>query len=171
MVLKNSDPAFLLDCLDHVRHGRAWIDPELTERAKQLARAPARRPRRAHSARAPADRLRPHRLAQPRDRRATRRHRRHGQNLPSRGFREAGREQPHRARDPRRGVPGGIAAKPRTTRTCSRGGGFRPTWRYSLRRCARWSAGRRPFQGMSGRYRRKPRGRTASPGLPSSPAC
>jgi two-component system nitrate/nitrite response regulator NarP len=41
IVLKNSDPAFLLDCLDHVRHGRAWIDPELTERAKQLARAPA----------------------------------------------------------------------------------------------------------------------------------
>jgi two-component system nitrate/nitrite response regulator NarP len=41
IVLKNSDPAFLLDCLDHVRHGRAWIDPELTERTKQLARAPA----------------------------------------------------------------------------------------------------------------------------------
>lgn len=41
IVLKNSDPAFLLDCLDHVRHGRAWIDPELIERAKQLARAPA----------------------------------------------------------------------------------------------------------------------------------
>ena len=41
IVLKNSDPAFLLDCLDHVRHGRAWFDPELTERAKQLARAPA----------------------------------------------------------------------------------------------------------------------------------
>lgn len=41
MVLKNSDPAFLLDCLDHVRHGRAWIDPELGERARQLARTPA----------------------------------------------------------------------------------------------------------------------------------
>jgi two-component system nitrate/nitrite response regulator NarP len=41
IVLKNSDPAFLLDCLDHVRHGRAWIDPELTARAKQLAKAPA----------------------------------------------------------------------------------------------------------------------------------
>lgn len=40
MVLKNSDPAFLLDCLDHVRHGRVWIDPELGERATQLARAP-----------------------------------------------------------------------------------------------------------------------------------
>lgn len=40
IVLKNSDPAYLLDCLDHVRHGRPWIDPELTERAKQLARAP-----------------------------------------------------------------------------------------------------------------------------------
>jgi len=38
MVLKNSDPAYLLDCLDHVRHGRNWTDPELTDRARQLAR-------------------------------------------------------------------------------------------------------------------------------------
>ncbi len=41
MVLKNSDPAFLLDCLDRVRHGRSWVDPELAERSRQLARAPA----------------------------------------------------------------------------------------------------------------------------------
>ena len=40
IVLKNSDPAFLLDCLDRVRHGRTWFDPELTERAKQLAGTP-----------------------------------------------------------------------------------------------------------------------------------
>lgn len=38
IVLKNSDPAYLLDCLDRVRHGRTWFDPELTERAKQLAK-------------------------------------------------------------------------------------------------------------------------------------
>jgi two-component system nitrate/nitrite response regulator NarL len=38
IVLKNSDPAYLLDCLDSVRQGRSWIDPELAERAKQLAR-------------------------------------------------------------------------------------------------------------------------------------
>lgn len=38
MVLKNSDPAYLLDCLDHVRNGRPWIDPELVERARHLAR-------------------------------------------------------------------------------------------------------------------------------------
>jgi two-component system nitrate/nitrite response regulator NarL len=38
IVLKNSDPAYLLDCLDSVRHGRSWIDPELAERAKQLAK-------------------------------------------------------------------------------------------------------------------------------------
>lgn len=36
MVLKSSDPAFLLDCLEHVRRGSAWIDPELSERADQL---------------------------------------------------------------------------------------------------------------------------------------
>ncbi len=43
IVLKNSDPAFLLDCLDRVRHGRTWIDPELTERAKELADRPVGR--------------------------------------------------------------------------------------------------------------------------------
>lgn len=40
IVLKNSDPAYLLDCLDSVSHGRTWIDPELAKRAKQLARSP-----------------------------------------------------------------------------------------------------------------------------------
>lgn len=40
VVLKNSDPAFLLDCLDRVRHGRSWIDPELEERVRELAKAP-----------------------------------------------------------------------------------------------------------------------------------
>lgn len=40
IVLKNSDPAYLLDCLDRVRHGRTWFDPEVTERAKQLAATP-----------------------------------------------------------------------------------------------------------------------------------
>ena len=38
MVLKNSDPAYLLDCLDTVRLGRTWIDPELSERVGHLAR-------------------------------------------------------------------------------------------------------------------------------------
>ena len=37
IVLKNSDPAYLLDCLDSVRHGRTWFDPELAQRARQLA--------------------------------------------------------------------------------------------------------------------------------------
>ena len=45
IVLKNSDPAYLLDCLDRVRHGRGWIDPELAERSKQLAKPqPGRSP-------------------------------------------------------------------------------------------------------------------------------
>lgn len=47
IVLKNSDPAYLLDCLDSVRLGRAWIDPELSERAGQLARAGKRSPHRS----------------------------------------------------------------------------------------------------------------------------
>lgn len=37
IVLKNSDPAYLLDCLESVRAGRTWIDPELATRARQLA--------------------------------------------------------------------------------------------------------------------------------------
>ena len=51
MVLKNSDPAYLLECLEQVRHGRTWTDPELAERAKRLGqssragRAPALAPR------------------------------------------------------------------------------------------------------------------------------
>jgi two-component system nitrate/nitrite response regulator NarL len=45
IVLKNSDPAYLLDCLDRVRHGRTWVDPELAERSKQLAESPGGRDR------------------------------------------------------------------------------------------------------------------------------
>jgi two-component system nitrate/nitrite response regulator NarP len=51
MVLKNSDPAFLLECLDRVSRGGRWIDPELSDRAKELAEtfgereAPALSPR------------------------------------------------------------------------------------------------------------------------------
>ena len=37
MVLKNSDPAYLLECLERVRRGRSWIDPELSERTVELA--------------------------------------------------------------------------------------------------------------------------------------
>lgn len=37
IVLKNSDPAYLIECLDSVRGGRTWIDPELTSRVRQLA--------------------------------------------------------------------------------------------------------------------------------------
>lgn len=36
IVLKNSDPAFLIDCLESVRAGRNWIDPELAARVRQL---------------------------------------------------------------------------------------------------------------------------------------
>jgi two-component system nitrate/nitrite response regulator NarL len=36
MVLKNSDPAFLLECLDRVSRGGRWIDPELSDRSRFL---------------------------------------------------------------------------------------------------------------------------------------
>ena len=42
IVLKNSDPAYLIECLESVRGGRTWIDPELATRARQLAAAPQR---------------------------------------------------------------------------------------------------------------------------------
>ena len=41
IVLKNSDPAYLMECLDQVRHGRRWFDPELVVRARHLAEAQA----------------------------------------------------------------------------------------------------------------------------------
>jgi two-component system nitrate/nitrite response regulator NarL len=36
VVLKNADPAYLLDCLETVRDGGTWIDPDLKARVKQL---------------------------------------------------------------------------------------------------------------------------------------
>jgi len=43
MVLKNSDPAYLLECLEQVSRGGRWYDPELTERARQLSETFGRR--------------------------------------------------------------------------------------------------------------------------------
>lgn len=49
MVLKTSDPALLLDCMEKVATGERWIDPEIAERTAQVkervARAPALTPR------------------------------------------------------------------------------------------------------------------------------
>lgn len=39
IVLKNSDPAYLLECLDSVSAGRMWIDPELARRSRKLSTA------------------------------------------------------------------------------------------------------------------------------------
>jgi two-component system nitrate/nitrite response regulator NarP len=43
MVLKNSDPAYLLDCLERVRSGGSWIDPELSGRLNSVAASGGRR--------------------------------------------------------------------------------------------------------------------------------
>ena len=45
MVLKNSDPAYLLECLDQVRAGGTWIDPELTARTEELTQSLGERQR------------------------------------------------------------------------------------------------------------------------------
>ena len=51
MVLKSSDPAYLIDCLDKVQAGGTWIDPELAGRIQDLsetfsgAKRPALAPR------------------------------------------------------------------------------------------------------------------------------
>ena len=44
MVLKNSDPAYLIECLDAVQAGRGWIDPELRERIAAFEGAAGERP-------------------------------------------------------------------------------------------------------------------------------
>lgn len=44
IVLKNSDPAYLLECLDSVSAGRMWIDPELAKRSRKLASASSHAP-------------------------------------------------------------------------------------------------------------------------------
>jgi two-component system nitrate/nitrite response regulator NarL len=41
IVMKNNDPAFLIDCLQSVADGCPWLDPDLATRAKALA---SRRP-------------------------------------------------------------------------------------------------------------------------------
>lgn len=44
IVLKNSDPAFLIDCLETVRQGGVWIDPELREKIDELQTGAQNRP-------------------------------------------------------------------------------------------------------------------------------
>ena len=41
IVLKTSDPALILECMDNVRDGRRWVDPEVDERIRTV-RARAR---------------------------------------------------------------------------------------------------------------------------------
>jgi len=48
IVMKNNDPAYLLDCLQAVAGGRQWLDPEVGQRAAELAQ---RRPKAILSAR------------------------------------------------------------------------------------------------------------------------
>lgn len=45
LVLKSSDPAFLLDCLERVRSGGTWIDPDLQRRLDELSGTYAANPR------------------------------------------------------------------------------------------------------------------------------
>jgi two-component system nitrate/nitrite response regulator NarP len=37
MALKSADPAYLLECLDRVRTGGTWVDPELAARIQELS--------------------------------------------------------------------------------------------------------------------------------------
>lgn len=46
MVLKNSDPGYLLECLEQVSAGSTWFDPELAERLNQLSETAGRGGRR-----------------------------------------------------------------------------------------------------------------------------
>lgn len=44
MVLKTSDPALLLDCMEKVLAGEHWVDPEIAERTAQVKERIAQRP-------------------------------------------------------------------------------------------------------------------------------
>ena len=37
IVMKNNDPAYLIECLQSVADGCSWLDPDLSDRAKELA--------------------------------------------------------------------------------------------------------------------------------------
>ena len=49
VVLKTSDPALLLECMDQVQQGKNWVDPEITDRTKaarqRVSSLPALTPR------------------------------------------------------------------------------------------------------------------------------
>lgn len=49
MVLKTSDPGLLLECMEQVRKGERWVDPEIADRTRQAkdraSRAPSLTPR------------------------------------------------------------------------------------------------------------------------------
>jgi two-component system nitrate/nitrite response regulator NarL len=45
LVLKSSDPTYLLDCLERVKSGGTWIDPELQARIEELSGTLAASPR------------------------------------------------------------------------------------------------------------------------------
>ena len=44
IVLKTSDPALLLECMDHVRAGQNWVDPEIAERTRRARERAAQGP-------------------------------------------------------------------------------------------------------------------------------
>ena len=86
-------PAYLLDCLEQVQPRRHLDRSGACERAatNSTETLAASAPAGAGAARTPADRLRPQGPAQPRDRRAARSHRGHGEGLSPRGVRKARR--------------------------------------------------------------------------------
>ena len=45
LMLKSSDPAYLLDCLERVKSGGTWVDPELQARIEELSGTLAASPR------------------------------------------------------------------------------------------------------------------------------
>ena len=101
MVLKTSDPALLIDCMETVARARRWVDPEIAERMQPCQGACGARAF-ADAARARAGRPRPAGPAQPRHRRSARGHRGNGEGLSARHLRQARRRQPNRARNARR---------------------------------------------------------------------
>ena len=96
IVLKTSDPALLLDCMDQIQKGERFIDPEIADRLQQANERAERAPS-LISARTGADRPRPPGSAKSRHRFAARCDRGDGEGVSARHLRQGWRGQPHRA--------------------------------------------------------------------------
>ncbi len=106
IVLKTSDPALLLECMDSVGEGRRWVDPEVAERIRTIKERAVSGPSLTARERELVELV----SQEPRHRRPARRDRGYGESLSPRHLRQVRGRESHRARNARRGAIGALAA-------------------------------------------------------------